>query len=304
MMRFVNVFNRFKPTSIRSISTSSTPKRCVVLDLPGQVDYTTAWRYQKVLNEHIHKSRKSEEPAACTILVVEHPRVFTLGRGATVDNLKFEVGSAKSAAADVIRVERGGEVTWHGPGQIVVYPILDLDNHKRDLHWYTTRLEESVIRLLKEHYDIDGGRNEVNTGVWVDQNKIAAVGVTASRWITMHGMAFNVCPAMRDYDMIVPCGIAVQGHGVCSLEQVVLARNGGGHGGDDGGNNGGGATSDAVAAVVDKAEARRHLIDKLVSEFAFDDVSVRGGTDGITFLEELLDRYPHVRELQLARNVV
>lgn len=197
-----------------------------------------------------------------------------------MDNLKFEVGA--EGAADVIRVERGGEVTWHGPGQLVVYPILDLDNHKRDLHWYTSQLEESVIRLLREEYSVESGRNDVNTGVWVQKNKIAAVGVTASRWITMHGISLNVNPTMADFNLIVPCGITEAGFGVCSLHQL------------------------AAVATADNNEThdstRIKLIDKLMSVFGFDDVEILDGEAGHSHVTTLLNKYPRVKELELQLN--
>ena len=142
--------------------------------MEGLTPYEEAWKYQKVLCEHIYRSKKAGNPSPCALVVVEHPRVFTLGRGGSLDNLRFTPGDTNTP--DVIRVERGGEITWHGPGQLVAYPILDLDNHKRDLHWYTRQLEESVIHLLKTEYELESGRNNVNTGVWVNNDKIAASG--------------------------------------------------------------------------------------------------------------------------------
>ena len=216
--------------------------------------------------------------------------MFTLGRGGSAENLKFEVGGKESA--DVIRVERGGEVTWHGPGQIVVYPILDLDNHKRDLHWYTSQLEESVIRLLKEEYSINGGRNDVNTGVWVDNNKIAAVGVTASRWITMHGMSLNVNPTMKDFNLIVPCGITEEGYGVCSLQQHLSRQR----------QKGGTMNSSSTNSDDTMQATRLKLIDRLVSTFEFEEVQVLHGEEGREHVTNLLDVYPHIKAMQLKPN--
>lgn len=273
-------------SAARHFSANSRRKSCIVLNLDDDlIDYETSWRYQKVLTEHIHRSRKGKEPSPCYVLVVEHPSVFTLGRGGSAENLKFEVGGKESA--DVIRVERGGEVTWHGPGQIVVYPILDLDNHKRDLHWYTSQLEESVIRLLKEEYSINGGRNDVNTGVWVDNNKIAAVGVTASRWITMHGMSLNVNPTMKDFNLIVPCGITEEGYGVCSLQQHLSKQKG----------TINSTNSDDTMQVI-----RLKWIDRLVSTFEFEDVQVLNREEGREHVAELLDVYPQIKAMELKPN--
>ena len=181
------------------------------------MDYQDAWRYQKVLLEHIGRQRKIGAPVDDAMLLFQHPSVYTLGRGATVNNLKFDP-TIQHSPHQVHRIERGGEVTWHGPGQIVCYPILDLHNYKRDLHWYTTSLEESVIRALRT-LGIDSGRSEVNTGVWIGQNKVCAIGITASRWVTMHGFALNVNCDLSNYRHIVPCGIVEPGRGVCSVQQ-------------------------------------------------------------------------------------
>lgn len=125
----------------------------------------------------------------------------------------------------IFRIERGGEVTFHGPGQLVVYPLLDLQRepYKQDLHWYL-RMVEEVILLTLQHYKIDGVRDEINTGVWVGENKVAAVGVSSSRWITTHGFAINVYPDLSYFDtsVIIPCGI--DGRGVTSIAEVMKDR--------------------------------------------------------------------------------
>ncbi|CAJ1936623.1 unnamed protein product [Cylindrotheca closterium] len=125
----------------------------------------------------------------------------------------------------IFRVERGGEVTWHGPSQLVVYPLLDLQRepYQKDLHWYLRMIEEVVIQTLK-HYDIDGDRDEENTGVWVNDEKVAAVGISSSRWITTHGFALNLDPNLEYFDasMIVPCGI--EGKGVTSIAKIMRER--------------------------------------------------------------------------------
>jgi lipoyl(octanoyl) transferase len=127
----------------------------------------------------------------------------------------------------IFRIERGGEVTFHGPGQLVVYPLLDLQRepYKQDLHWYL-RMVEQVVILTLQHYNIDGVRDEINTGVWVGENKVAAVGVSSSRWITTHGFALNVYPDLSYFDtsVILPCGI--DGKGVTSIAEVLKERAG------------------------------------------------------------------------------
>ena len=189
--------------------------------LKGLTEYKKAWKWQKALQELIYRSRKEGTPTAHRMLVVEHPSVYTLGRGATLDNVKDlddHVGANKSP---LVRVERGGEVTWHGPGQVVAYPIFDLSAAplRKDLRWFMHGIEAAVIDTLAK-YGVHGGRLSVNNGVWVGTNKVAAVGVTASRWITMHGAALNVDCGMDGYSRIVPCGIQDPTYGVCSLQQV------------------------------------------------------------------------------------
>ncbi|CAM9406538.1 unnamed protein product [Chrysoparadoxa australica] len=149
--------------------------------------------------------RDEKEEGADALILLEHNSVYTLGRGSTEANIKFDHTSPE-CPHEVVRVERGGEVTWHGPGQLVVYPVLDLKYHKQDLHWYLRQLEEVIIGTL-DHYGLKGERDEEHTGVWVGGAKVAAIGLNASRWVTTHGFALNVCPDMTNFEGIVPCGI-------------------------------------------------------------------------------------------------
>lgn len=209
----------------RSVFCLQPLRSCKVLDLPGLTEYDTAWRYQKALLEHSCAMQKSGTMISDSLILLEHSRVFTLGRGATTENLKFSPDASPPSSSStnmprVIRIERGGEVTWHGPGQLVAYPILNLAYHKKDLHWYTTALEECVIKAL-ESLGVRAGRNKVNTGVWVGPNKISAIGVTASRWHTMHGVSINISNSLSDYDHIIPCGIAQPGLSVCRVKDVI-----------------------------------------------------------------------------------
>lgn len=167
--------------------------------------------------EYIHISKSNNKPYPDCVILVEHPSVYTLGRGGTPENIKFNTMSKDSR---VYRVSRGGEVTWHGPGQLVAYPIIDLTEHKKDLRWYITKLEESVIRTLHS-CGIVGGRSDVNPGVWIGNRKVCAVGVAASRWITMHGLALNVTCDLSPYNSIVPCGISPDIGGVTSMAAEV-----------------------------------------------------------------------------------
>lgn len=147
------------------------------------------------------------------MLLLEHSPVYTLGQGSDIQFLKFD---PVQSSVEVVRIERGGEVTYHCPGQLVGYPILNLAHYQKDLHWYLRQLEEVVIRVLTE-YGLEGTRIPGLTGVWVEGYKVAAIGIKVSRWITMHGFALNVCPDLSGFQAIVPCGIADKPVG--SLEQ-------------------------------------------------------------------------------------
>jgi lipoyl(octanoyl) transferase len=149
------------------------------------------------------------------LLLLEHPPVYTLGQGSDSQFLKFD---PTESPVEVVRIERGGEVTYHGPGQLVAYPILNLTFYQKDLHWYLRQLEEVLIRVLAD-YDLEGTRIPGLTGVWVEGCKVAAIGIKVSRWITMHGFALNVCPDLSGFQAIVPCGIPDKPVG--SLEQFI-----------------------------------------------------------------------------------
>ena len=149
-----------------------------------------------------------------TLILVEHEPVYTLGKNANRDYLL----QGRDKSVEVYNIERGGEVTFHGPGQLVGYPILDLRNYKKSVSWYMRTLEELTIKVLKE-FDIKGSRMKGLTGVWVGNKKIAAQGVRISRWVTMHGFSINVCPQLSYYDGIIPCGIF--DYDVTSMEECL-----------------------------------------------------------------------------------
>ena len=149
-----------------------------------------------------------------TLILVEHEPVYTLGKNANRHHLL----QSRDKSVEVHNIERGGEVTFHGPGQLVGYPILDLRNYKKSVSWYMRTLEELTIRVLKE-FDIKGSRIKGLTGVWVENKKIAAQGVRISRWVTMHGFSINVCPQLSYYDGIIPCGIF--DYDVTSMEECL-----------------------------------------------------------------------------------
>ena len=159
------------------------------------------------------------------LLLVEHPPVVTLGRSARDPaHLLATPELLRARGAELFEVERGGDVTFHGPGQLVGYPIVDLGGHTQDLHWYLRRLEEVLIRALTQ-FGIPGERSAGQTGVWTEGRKIASIGVHARQWVTWHGFALNVTTDLSWFDLMVPCGIA--GVQMTSVEQELLRHAGG-----------------------------------------------------------------------------
>ncbi|WP_245940105.1 lipoyl(octanoyl) transferase LipB [Stenomitos frigidus] len=177
----------------------------------GIVPYATAWAWQRSLVD----DRRQNPSLDDVMLLLEHPPTYTLGQGASTQFLKFDPAQAEW---EVHRVERGGEVTYHCPGQLVGYPILNLTYYQKDLHWYLRQLEAVIIQVLAV-YGLQGERLPGLTGVWVSDRKVAAIGIKVSRWITMHGLALNICPDLSGFDRIVPCGLSDKAVG--SLEQFV-----------------------------------------------------------------------------------
>ena len=174
-------------------------RKLIVQDI-GLIAYKLAWEYQKELVS----TRKQDSNADDVLVLTEHLPVYTLGAGSQEQFVHFDL---TNPSYQVHRVERGGEVTYHCPGQLVGYPILNLHYHRKDLHWYLRQLEEVVIRTLA-HYNLLAERIQGLTGVWVDDCKVAAIGIKVSRWITMHGFALNICPDLSGFERITPCGIA------------------------------------------------------------------------------------------------
>jgi lipoyl(octanoyl) transferase len=178
---------------------SLSPRRRCLLKIQGLVPYAVAWEEQRSLVAQ----RLADPTVDDILLLLEHLPVYTLGTGANLKFLKFD---PSQSAIEVHRIERGGEVTYHCPGQLVGYPIFNLRYYRQDLHWYLRQLEAAILRLLVK-YDLPGRRIPGLTGVWVEGYKVAAVGVKVTRWITMHGFALNVCPDLTGFEAIVPCGI-------------------------------------------------------------------------------------------------
>jgi lipoate-protein ligase B len=153
-----------------------------------------------------------------TLLLLEHPPTITLGRGTKKEHLLISDVERQVHGVALVEVDRGGDITYHGPGQLVGYPIFDLTDHRKDLHWYLREIEACLIELLAE-WNIVGSRFPPHTGVWVEEEKIAAIGIKAKGWVTMHGFALNVSPRLADFDWIVPCGI--RDYGVTSMERIL-----------------------------------------------------------------------------------
>lgn len=175
------------------------PRRRCLVKIEGLVPYAKAWEEQRSLIAE----RLNDPTLDDVLLLLEHLPVYTLGTGANLKFLKFDPTQSET---EVYRVERGGEVTYHCPGQLVGYPILNLRYYQQDLHWYLRQLEEVIIQLLKK-YGLDGQRISGLTGVWVEGYKVAAIGIKATRWMTMHGFSLNVSPDLTGFSAIVPCGI-------------------------------------------------------------------------------------------------
>ena len=193
----------------------------------GKKDYKETWLYQEELFKQIVDLKIQNRNLECPketpnyFLYVEHPHVYTIGKSGDLSNLLLSEKQLEVKGATFYKINRGGDITYHGPGQIVGYPILDLENFFTDIHLYLRMLEEAIIRTC-EHYGLVAGRITGLTGVWIDPasdnpRKICAFGVKASRWISMHGFALNVNTDLTYFGHIVPCGIATKG--VTSLQQ-------------------------------------------------------------------------------------
>ena len=199
-------------------------KEVNVIDL-GMIDYQQAWDYQEKLFKEVidiklaNRDKPADEqfPTPNYLIFCEHPHVYTLGKSGSAENLLLDKKGLAEKQATYYKINRGGDITYHGPGQLVCYPILDLDNFFEDIHKYLRLLEEAIINTL-HHFGIKAGRIEKLTGVWIDYEngdnnglrnprKICAMGVRSSRWVTMHGLALNVNTNLEYFGNIIPCGI-------------------------------------------------------------------------------------------------
>jgi lipoyl(octanoyl) transferase len=198
----------------------------------GLLDYKSAWNLQETLFKSIVDRKiqnRREEKAVATenhLLLVEHPPVYTLGKNGDLNNLLVSEKVLSERGAEFYKINRGGDITFHGPGQLVGYPILDLDHFFTDIHKYLRLLEESVIATLA-YYGIKSERSAGETGVWLEAGtpmarKICAMGIRASRWVTMHGIALNVNTDLGYFDLMIPCGI--KGKSVTSMKAELGAK--------------------------------------------------------------------------------
>jgi lipoyl(octanoyl) transferase len=193
----------------------------------GRIDYKTAWEFQeKLFQEGVQqkiavRNGESTDLPKNNLIFCEHPHVFTLGKSGDRQHLLINQTELDEREAQFYQINRGGDITYHGPGQLVVYPIFDLEQFFTDIHKYMRFLEEAVIRLMAK-FGVEGDRFEGMTGVWLEPTtprarKICAMGVKSSRWMTMHGIGFNICTDLSFFNHIVPCGI--QDKAVTSLEK-------------------------------------------------------------------------------------
>ncbi len=199
----------------------------VIIKNLGLIDYKEAWDYQEELFKQtvdqkiLNRKELSDTPTINYLLFCEHPHVYTLGKSGDAENLLLNEQQLKEHEASFYAINRGGDITYHGPGQLVAYPIFDLDHFFPDIHKYLRFLEEAVIKTLAE-FGIEAGRVEGLTGVWIEGDtprarKICAMGVKSSRWVTMHGIGFNVNSDLSYFSHIIPCGI--QDKAVTSMER-------------------------------------------------------------------------------------
>jgi lipoyl(octanoyl) transferase len=215
--------------SISTPSSSGLPrKRVYVYDLHDVVvPYEQAWLWQKELVDQLASRGAGANPQPAEnvgyAILLQHEPVYTLGEGSTTEHVKFDMDAPPHP---IHRIERGGEVTYHGPGQLVMYPILDLKMLQPDLHWYLRQLEEMIIYSLETVSGIEAGRIDGLTGVWVRNRKVAAIGIRATKWISYHGIALNVTTDLEPFGHIVPCGIKDEDKEVTSVSRELDGDNG------------------------------------------------------------------------------
>ena len=202
-------------------------KKILVRDI-GKLSFSDAWKYQekifkKIIDQKVQNRSLNEKIETKNILILtEHNHVYTIGKSGDISNLLIDKKELIKREIEFFKINRGGDITYHGPGQIMGYPIFDLDNFFTDINLYLRKLEEVIINTLKS-YSLNGFTIKGETGVWVEDEdglskKICAFGIRASRWVTMHGLCLNVDPDLSFFDHIIPCGI--QNKGITSLKQL------------------------------------------------------------------------------------
>lgn len=236
----------------------------------GHAPYQPVWDLQtaiqqRLVNEKLSRRKKQKlykpgDESRDVLLFVEHPHVYTLGKSGDKAHMLKGMAELADIDADFIEIDRGGDITYHGPGQVVGYPIFDMDRHFSDIHKYLRYLEEVIIRTCGD-YNIEAVRIEGMTGVWVDDKKICAMGIRCSRWVTMHGFAFNINTDLSYFNHIVPCGISNKE--VTSLQQLL------GH-------------------KVDESKVKEHLLTHFQEVF---DISV----EKVTSLPELDNDFSYLK---------
>lgn len=240
----------------------------------GRLAYAPAWALQKQVQARLIEAKRvtPPQPLPHLLLLVEHPHVYTLGKSGDPSHLLLSEEALSRHGATFFEIDRGGDITYHGPGQLVAYPLLDLDRFYTDIHRYLRELEDVVIRTCAD-YGLAGDRVEGRTGVWIGpdargpERKICAMGVRLSRWVTMHGLALNLNTDLDFFGHIVPCGIADRG--VTSLQAEL-----GGH-------------------AVDEEAARTRFLGHFADRFAAD-LTVLEGEEAHAFLAGYLDDRPAV----------
>ena len=210
-------------------------KKIILRDI-GKSSFSDAWEYQedifkKIIDQKI-KNRSNENKMETNnfLIITEHEPVYTIGKSGDISNLLLHDDEMNTQGIEFYKINRGGDITYHGPGQIMGYPIIDLDNFFTDINLYLRKLEEVIINTLKS-YDLEGFTIKGETGVWVKDNnglskKVCAFGIRASRWVTMHGFSFNVNPELNYFKNIIPCGITDKGvTSVSELKSRVIEMN-------------------------------------------------------------------------------
>jgi lipoyl(octanoyl) transferase len=208
---------------------NGTEKGIVEVVDVGLIPYKEAWDLQTRIHQELVDNKRAgyPKPPRHYFLLCEHPPVFTLGKSGSEENIRINEQERDEYQIEYYKINRGGDITFHGPGQLVGYPILDLDLLFTDVHRYVRSLEEVIIRVLQK-YQITGIRSDRYTGVWIEGDhakdevrKICAIGVHLSRWVTMHGFAFNINTDLSYFNHIIPCGISDPNKSVCSLSSLL-----------------------------------------------------------------------------------